>query len=174
MSEASNALKKKEAEEMMKATTSKFDGLRVMKSEEIKRLLNDPNEEILLVDVRDKEEQEVSMIPTAITQKEFQYRKSGLSKKTLIVPYCTIGYRSGAFGKSLLEEGFENVHNGEGIVLWSHLENAELRTGIDRTESTNKVHTFGSTWDKVPDHIDSVQFGYFSLIAAFVYFLLGW
>jgi rhodanese-related sulfurtransferase len=157
---------KAEATAMMKGYTSKFQRLPVITSEEINNALV-KGEEIVLVDVRECEELEVSMIPTAITKEEFLLRKDQLSKKTLIVPYCTIGHRSGVFGTTLLDEGFENVYNGEGIILWSHLPNAKLVTGVE-VVPTRRVHTFGHQWDKVPQHMEAVQFGYWSMAKAFI------
>jgi len=158
---------------MMTAYTSKFQGLPVMTSEQIRQLV-EKEEEIVLVDVRESEEQEVSMLPTAITKQQFLSRKDQFSKTTRIVPYCTIGHRSGVFGTALLEEGFDNVHNGEGIILWSHLEDVQLVAGPDGSCLTRRVHTFGAQWDKVPAHIESVQFGYFSMVKAFFSYLYPW
>lgn len=167
-----NESRKREAEEMMLGYTSKFGSLQVMKSEEISEILS-KGEDMVLVDVRQEEEREVSMLPTAITKEEFLLLKPQLAKNTRIVPYCTIGHRSGVFGTQLLEEGFQSVFNGEGIVLWSHYESCRLVTGPDKAP-TNRVHTFGTQWDKVPHNIEAVQFGYASLIKAVIYSLLGW
>ena len=164
---------KQEAKSMMLSYASQFEGLDVMESETIEMLLQS-KEKIVLVDVREKEEQEVSMIPTAITKNEFLHVKNKLSKDVCIVPYCTIGYRSGVFGKKLQEEKFTNVYNGEGIVLWSHLEHCNLVVGTNREVKTNKVHTYGSQWNKVPSHIEAVYFNVFSIIASSIYKFLGW
>lgn len=84
----SDACLKEEAETMMVGYTSKFKGLPVMHSQQISDLLTKDGEEILLVDVREDEEMLVSMIPTAISKKEFLSLKSQLPKSTRIVPYC--------------------------------------------------------------------------------------
>jgi hypothetical protein len=77
------------------------------------------------------------------------------------------------FGLSLQQEGFKNVYNGEGIVLWSHLENGKLVTGPANSSNTNRVHTFGKQWDKVPARCESVTFGYFSMMKAFLSNMFG-
>jgi rhodanese-related sulfurtransferase len=169
-----DAIRKAEAEAMMIGYTSKFVGLPVLNSQQINELIAQSNEDILLVDVREVEEQQVSMLPTAISEADFLICKPQLSKSTRIVPYCTIGHRSGVYGMKLLEEGFDNVYNGEGIILWSHLENSKLVTGPNGSSTTNRVHTFGSQWDKVPGHIESVHFGTLSMLKAFCSYILGW
>jgi rhodanese-related sulfurtransferase len=174
MAPPTDAALKLEAEAMMCGYTTKFVGLPVMKSQRIYELLAQHDKAILLVDVREEKELKVSMLPTAITKAEFLSRKEGIPRTTCIVPYCTIGHRSGIFGKMLQEQGFENVHNGEGIVLWSHLENCKLVTGPEGSIATNRVHTYGSQWDKVPAHIKSVEFGYLAMGRAFFAYLTGW
>lgn len=90
------------------------------------------------------------------------------------MPIGTIGHRSGVFGVQLQDEGFDNVHNGEGIILWSHLKNCQLVTGPNGSITTNRVHTFGSQWDKVPGHIESVQFGKISMLKSFFSYIFSW
>ena len=125
--------------------------------------------DMILVDVRSKNERDISMIPGAINSDEFEIlikNNPTINKTRLIVPYCTIGYRSGKYGSYLLKEcGFTNVRNGEGIVLWTHAVGSSLvvlEGGIEKC--TNKVHTFGSAWDLAADKYSTVQFGTFSFI----------
>jgi hypothetical protein len=118
--------------------------------------------------VRSVEERNVSMIPGSITSEEFESlikQNPDHYKSKLIVPYCTIGYRSGKYGSNLKKEyGFENVRNGEGIVLCTYVCPNLVRKegGVD--VSTNKVHTFGSDWDLTSDSYTTVQFGMYSYI----------
>jgi len=88
---------------------------------------------LLLVDVRSDEEMAVSMIPGSMTRKEFEKRQElhhddWLSTNVTVVPYCTVGYRSGRYCDQLVQRGFppHRVKNGEGIVLWTHLPGATL------------------------------------------------
>ena len=124
---------------------------------------------MILVDVRSKNERDVSMIPGAITSDEFENlikNNPNMDKSRLIVPYCTIGYRSGKYGSYLLKEcGFTNVRNGEGIVLWTHAVGSSLVVQVGGAEKcTNEVHTFGSAWDLASDKYSTVQFGTLSFI----------
>lgn len=81
---------------------------------------------VILVDCREQEEQRTSMIPGAITKDAFESEVlPGLmdqrgSEEPLVVPYCTIGYRSGMYCRELVQQrGLKNVRNGEGIIMWT-------------------------------------------------------
>lgn len=165
---------KSEAEDMMVGYTSKFVGLPVMKSQQISDIIRENGESIILVDVRTEEERCVSMLPTAISKDSFLSMKEKLPRDICIVPYCTIGHRSGVFGTGLMSEGFENVYNGEGIILWTHLENSQLVTGPGGSVTTDRVHTFGPEWDKVSSRVQSVHMGYVAMAVVAVSTMLGW
>lgn len=117
----------------------------------------------ILVDVRSKEERDISMIPGAIGVEEFEaLMKSNPDqlKSQLIIPYCTIGYRSGKYGTQLIEKhGFTNVRNGEGIVLWTYQGSDLVTKKEDSTVTSKVVHTFGSAWNLAADGYSTVQFG---------------
>lgn len=143
-------------------------GLEILPSN-IMPFQSDSESNMILVDVRSREERAVSMVPGAITSEEFESLikcNPEMDKSMLIIPYCTIGYRSGKYGSALIRDhGFKNVRNGEGIVLWTYAEGSSLvrkKDGIE--ESTHKVHTFGSAWDLAADKYSTVQFGTFSFI----------
>ncbi|CAE8624913.1 unnamed protein product, partial [Polarella glacialis] len=93
-------------------------------------------EDIILVDVRTPEEMQVSMIPGAVAkdlfeaeilpkllegrQQDGQQQAIDSLSSPLIVPYCTVGYRSGLYCRELVNEhGFSNVRNGEGVIMWT-------------------------------------------------------
>lgn len=114
---------------------------------------------VVLVDVRSDEEINVSRLPGAITQAEFErLDKSAYAGKT-IVPYCTIGYRSGQYATKLLAAGGLGegcqVLNGEGVVPWTHKSGG--RPLVDHLgNETMKVHVYGPTWDLVDDRYTSI------------------
>lgn len=96
---------------------------------------------VVLVDVRTPEERAVSVIPGAISQEEFegnlhQYRDS------LIVAYCTIGYRSGKYAQSLQQRGIEVFNLPGSLLAWSHFQ-GEL---TNATGITNQIHVFDRQW----------------------------
>ena len=58
----------------------------------------------VLVDVRSDDEREVSTLPGAISQKEFEKDPDRFAGRE-VVTYCTIGYRSGRYTEKLVAEG---------------------------------------------------------------------
>ena len=89
----SDAEKKQKIESLYAKYERKFPTVEGITATELLQSLEEGNQYIL-VDVRKPKEQEVSMIPGAITQKEFENRADDLAGKT-VVTYCTAGYRSG-------------------------------------------------------------------------------
>jgi rhodanese-related sulfurtransferase len=127
---------------------------------------------VLLVDCRSVTEQNVSMLPGAITQDaleerlscaaaaktEAQTAESGrtdqenglVNQKPLLVCYCTIGYRSGLAAKSLQQKHpgqFAEVLNLEGSLLaWTHARSRPQL--IDPAgHPTTRLHVYGKRWD---------------------------
>ncbi len=100
----------------------------------------------VLIDVRTSEETEVSIIPGAILKKDFQLNRHLYKGKT-IIPYCTIGYRSGLYAKELMAASFEALNFKGGILSWINSGGAlQERSG----KNTNKVHVYGRKWNLVP------------------------
>eukprot|EP01026_Neomeris_dumetosa_P016270 TRINITY_DN1617_c0_g2_i1.p2 TRINITY_DN1617_c0_g2~~TRINITY_DN1617_c0_g2_i1.p2 ORF type:complete len:190 (-),score=23.47 TRINITY_DN1617_c0_g2_i1:244-813(-) len=112
-------------------------------------------DEIVLVDARTKEEQEVSIIPGAIPKQDFERRKVELQNQT-VVCYCTIGYRSGTYVQQLVNQGV-NAYNLQGSLLaWVH--NNEKVIDQQSGEEVKKIHVFGSKWALQPDEYEYVAF----------------
>ena len=111
----------------------------------------DPSQ-FVIVDVRTGKEQEVSMIPGALTQKEFEEKRDELDDKRVIV-HCTIGFRSGMYVKKLKSEGFDAENMIGSLLLWTHeglpLEDKEHKP-------TKKVHVYGEQWDLVAEGYEGV------------------
>ena len=118
----------------------------------------------ILVDVRSRDEMAVSMLPGAWTRERFE-RVAATEPETLagrtIVPYCTVGARSGAFARQLKARGFADVYNGEGVVLWTHDVDEPL-IALDAAGSeapTRRVHVYGAPWDLARSDYEAVRFG---------------
>jgi rhodanese-related sulfurtransferase len=107
------------AEAMMKLYTSKFS-ISSISAEEIHALRDRSEQErVLLVDVRSHDEWETSHCNGAIRLADFEREFAHIleeSRKGLatVIPYCTIGYRSGLFAENLVSRGFppDRVRNG--------------------------------------------------------------
>ena len=183
MNQKNNKSNLEKSQEMSHFYHSKFDDIPTLTSEYY--LLH--KDSYLLVDVRSQAEQNVSMIPNAITLEQFESRMKKRQRNAFlnsgenhfdhdtqtVVTYCTIGYRSGLEGRRLRDE--YNLHgkvmNLDGIVCYTHACSAAL-PAIDAyieesqqflvdpksKESTLKVHVFGSTWNCVADRFQSIYF----------------
>ena len=107
--------------------------------------------QVILVDVRKPKEQAVSMIPGAITQREFEDRRESFRDET-IVTYCTAGYRSGLYAKKLQKKGWD-VLNLEGSLLsWTHA-GGPLEDGEGPTK---RIHVYSADWSLEASGYDPV------------------
>lgn len=164
--------RKTNAEELVMKCTNQFPKCPVISTEELSGLMGETKTSeklaIILVDVRTKEERDVSMIPSAIDIDEFEKLLNSNPdkyKEILIVPYCTVGYRSGKYATSLIENhGLKNVRNGEGIILWTYGETVLVKKDLGSMKVVKIVHTFGSAWDLAAEGYSTVQFGMFNYV----------
>ena len=105
----------------------------------------------VFVDVRDPSEQAVSMLPGAITEKEFLKDPAAYRDRT-VIGYCTISYRSGKLAEKLQEKGIHMLNLRGGILAWIHAGGKIYRDG----KITNKVHVYGKTWNLAPSGYEAV------------------
>jgi rhodanese-related sulfurtransferase len=77
-------------------------------------------EDVLIYDVRSKEETESGMIPTAVNipHTEIVSALPESHKNRVIVVYCQSGRRSRAAYEALTEEGFLHVYDFGGVGNW--------------------------------------------------------
>ena len=130
---------------------------------------------IILIDVRTEAEMCVSMIPGSISQDEFEksleWQDHRLSDM-YVVPYCTVGYRSGKYCDKLIKRmGFPSrlVKNSQGILLWTYASGASLvKPAIgcnadEKEQPTKRLHTFGSQWSDCGPGFEATFFGPFEV-----------
>jgi rhodanese-related sulfurtransferase len=131
---------------------SKYPTVSQLSTEEVHNLLarQDPVKPILL-DIREPEEYAVSHLPgayLATTDQEALRIIAKSDKDSLIIVYCSVGYRSSEMAKKLQEKGFTKVFNLEGSIFkWAN-EGRELYQG---DQQTNVVHPFNSKWKQLLD-----------------------
>jgi rhodanese-related sulfurtransferase len=101
--------------------------------------------DIVIVDVRSTTERAVSMIPDAISIDEFDADRESF-RNQIIVAYCTIGYRSGLFAKSLTSAGFHIYNLKGGVLAWAS--GGQLFS--NQQGPTREVHVFGKKWNLLP------------------------
>jgi rhodanese-related sulfurtransferase len=110
-----------------------------------------PPRSFVLVDVRSDEEVNVSVIPGAITKADYEKEPNKYSGQ-LVIPYCTVGGRSGAYSKQLVAKGIK-VKNYKGSILeWVA---AELPLVTLEGKPTNRVHTVSDRY-RVPKNYEQV------------------
>lgn len=108
-------------------------------------------EALLLLDVRDKIEFEVSHIPKAIHLGSDNFAShhkilSSTKKDAPIVVYCSVGVRSEKMGLRLEKMGFNNVKNlYGGIFEWK---NKGYSVVDSAGKDTQNVHVFSKKWKK--------------------------
>lgn len=103
--------------------------------------------DVIYLDAREYNEYLVSHIENAIWcgYNDFDFnRLNGVAKKTKIIVYCSVGYRSEKITEKLLLANYSNVSNMYGgIFEW-------INTGhkvVDaQNKVTNNVHAYSKTW----------------------------
>lgn len=118
-----------------------FKSVEAIASEELKKIKT----KVTIIDVREKAEQDISMIPNAITKEEFEKNREKY-RDSLVVTYCTIGYRSGLYADKLSKEGFQ-VKNLKGSLLaWVLSGEPIQKDGKD----VLTIHVYGKKWNILP------------------------
>jgi sodium/bile acid cotransporter 7 len=107
--------------------------------------------EPIFVDVRDPSEQAVSMLPGAITEREFLKNPEAHRGRT-VIGYCTISYRSGKLAQKLQKKGIQMVNLRGGILAWLHAGGKIYREG----KPTNQVHVYGKRWNLAPSDYEAI------------------
>ena len=111
-------------------------------------------DEVVFIDTRKPAEMKVSMLPHAITEKEFLSHPEKYAGKT-VVGYCTVSYRSGIFAREMEEKGI-SVRNLEGGILAWTLEGGKVYD--QNGKETNRIHVYGKKWDYAPAGYKAVMF----------------
>jgi len=107
--------------------------------------------QVVFVDVREKKEQAVSMLPGAITEQEFLNHLERYRDK-IIIGYCTISYRSGKLAEKLKAKGVVMLNLRGGLLAWVH----DGGRVYDRNGETRRIHVYGRKWDLGPKDYEAV------------------
>lgn len=145
----SNIEKRQQLETAYAGARARFPEVAEITAEELMQRHPDPD--LVLVDVREEAERVVSMIPGAITAARFEQEMDQHTGKT-IVPYCTIGGRSGRYSQALAARGW-NVLNFRGSILaWTHA-GGEL---VNNEGPTRRVHTHSKRMNLVAEGYEGI------------------
>jgi sodium/bile acid cotransporter 7 len=145
----SDAEKRQKIEKMYGEYQKAFPEVPDMEPVHVMQLAN--KEKIIFIDVRETEEQQVSMLPEAINAEanlEYPEKYSAYLK----IAYCTVAYRSGKFAQRLKDRGITIVNLRGGILAWVH----DGGKVYDEHGETNRIHVYGRSWNLGPDNYEAV------------------
>lgn len=110
------------------------------------------DERIVLVDTRKEKTWTVSMIPGAITRKQFEADRAKYAGAR-IVCYCVVGYASGMYVKEISGGGLRVENLRGGVLSWTHAGG----TLVDPDgEPTRRLHVEESSMDLAPDGYEAI------------------
>lgn len=147
--ELTDAEKLRQIEEQYEKYREEFPEVQDTSVAELLPLLD--NRPLVIVDVREESERQVSQIPGAVSSESFEKNRNDY-RGHLVVTYCTIGARSGRFAAKLSREGFDVVNLRGSILAWAHAG----QPVVNQQGPTNRVHVYGPTWDLLPDGFEAV------------------
>jgi rhodanese-related sulfurtransferase len=106
--------------------------------------LIDCQSEVVILDVREKVEFQVSHIPHALqTPNLAAVRKIVPERSTRVVVYCSVGYRSARMVNRLREIGYAEAVNLKGSIFkWAN----EGRPVFQGTQPVRGVHPYNKKW----------------------------
>lgn len=100
-----------------------------------------------ILDAREKVEYDVSHLPEAKWVGYDHFDSSALkniSKETIIIIYCSIGYRSEKIGEKLKEMGYSKIYNlYGGIFEWT---NRQYPLVDNKNQTTTNIHAYNKEW----------------------------
>jgi len=120
-----------------------------IKTNELNEQLSEKENNIVILDAREKKEYKVSHIENAkyVGYDAFKISSvKNIDKSAKIVIYCSVGYRSEKIGEKLQKKGFKNVFNlYGGIFDWKNKGYSIVNA---KGEKTEKIHAYNQSWGK--------------------------
>jgi len=131
---------------------SEFPTVAQMSTKQLQGLLSEtPDNKILLLDVREATEFNVSHLKNAklaTTMEDALLILRDAPKDKRIVAYCSVGYRSSELAQKLAEQGYHNVYNLEGSIFeWANRGLPVYNHG----KPVDKVHPYNWWWGGLLD-----------------------
>ena len=149
MQPMSDETKRRQIEAIYQKVRQSFPEVPEATVEEFQNLKD--KDEVVVVDVRSAGEQAVSMIPGAVTSRQFEEHQEDYKGFTVLA-HCTVGGRSGLYAKDLQAKGWK-VFNLKGAILaWTHA-GGPL---VDPEGPTRRVHVYSSRFNLVAEGYDAV------------------
>jgi sodium/bile acid cotransporter 7 len=126
-----------------------FPAVPDISAREVMTLMAEQN--AVLIDVREPREQRISMLPGAISEKEFMNDPARYADAVKIA-YCTISYRSGIFAQKLQKKGIPVYNLRGGLLAWVH-DGGNVYT---QSGETRRIHVYGRKWNLGPKRYQAV------------------
>jgi sodium/bile acid cotransporter 7 len=145
----SDSEKRDKIEAMYQSYKKDFPGMPDIQISDAMRLLQEGK--ALFIDVREEKEQQVSMLPGAVTEKQFLKNPEKYRDRTLI-GYCTISYRSGKLAEKLNAQGITLLNLKGGLLAWVHAGGKVY----DQSGETKRIHVYGKKWNLGPKDYEAV------------------
>jgi len=145
----SDSEKRDKIEAMYQSYKKDFPGVPDIQISDAMRLLQEGK--ALFIDVREEKEQQVSMLPGAVTEKQFLKNPEKYRDRTLI-GYCTISYRSGKLAEKLNAQGITLLNLKGGLLAWVHAGGKVF----DQSGETKRIHVYGKKWNLGPVGYEAV------------------
>ncbi len=129
---------------------SKYPDVKQLQTDELHSWLSGPkSESVFVIDARAKKEYQISHIAGA---KNIPYNKkplkhfNNIKPDSIIIIYCSLGYRSSILARKLKKLGFNEVYNLEGSIFkWTN----EGRPLVRKQTTVHKVHPYNTHWGKL-------------------------
>jgi rhodanese-related sulfurtransferase len=144
-----DAVKRQKIESMYNGYHAEFPEVLDITPKQAMDLIAD--QKSVFIDLRDQQEQQVSMLPGAITEKEFMDNFKSYDDYVKIA-YCTISYRSGKFAQKLQKEGIPVYNLKGGILAWVH----DGGKVYNQNGETHRIHVYQSEWNLAPARYEAV------------------
>ncbi|GAB5524563.1 MAG: hypothetical protein Roseis2KO_24350 [Roseivirga sp.] len=115
-----------------------YHGVKNCTSQDVTALVSDEN--LLILDVRQREEYEVSHLKGAVLADDVDFKRLETDQPILV--YCTVGFRSTELGTTLTHNGFSHIYNLEGgLIGWK---NQGKPVYNQKEQLTDSVHVYSS------------------------------
>lgn len=126
--------------------SARFPDVRWVDAETLTGWMSGPaRSDLVLVDVRNSEEQEVSQLRGAqhLNPEHPDIAALKIPEDATVVVYCSVGYRSAAVVEDLERAGIGNIYNLEGGLFdWANQDRPIYRG----EERVGQVHPFNRLW----------------------------
>ena len=110
------------------------------------------DQKAIFIDTREPKESQVSMLPGAISVKEFLSNYESYEDHVKIA-YCTISYRSGQFAEKYQNDSIPVYNLRGGMLAWLH-QGGRI---YNQYGETDRIHIYGEEWNLAPEGYEAVR-----------------